>query len=101
MYDAGMRDRGIVIIAGTEIAAVGALGVFRFGAGSPAEGGAEGALASLALVAVLAAPGLLALLGRAGRPSLLIVAGVALAPLSFLSFAGVLLPLLIPAGLLI
>jgi hypothetical protein len=96
-----VRDTGIMVIAGAEIAAVGALGVVRFVGGSPAERGAEGALAALALVAVLAAPGVLALLGRAGRPCLLVVAGVALAPLSFLSFAGVLLPLLIPAGYLI
>ena len=91
---------GIVVIAGTEVGAVGALGVVRYVGGSPPERGVEGALAALALCAVLAAPGVLALLGRAGRPSLLIVAGVALAPLSFLAFSGVTLPLLIPAVLL-
>jgi len=97
---ARMRDRGITVIAGAEIGAVGAIGVFRFFAGSPAERGAEGALAALALAAVLAAPGVLALMGRAGRPALLVAAGVMLAPLAFLSFAGVLLPLLIPAVVL-
>jgi hypothetical protein len=101
MGHTGIRDRGIIIIAGAEIGAVAAIGVVRFVGGSPAERGAEGALAAVALAAVLAAPGVLALLGRAGRPSLLVAAGVMLAPLSFLSFAGVLLPLLIPAVLLV
>jgi hypothetical protein len=96
-----VRDRVIMVIAGAEIGAVGALGIVRFFAGTPAERGAEGALAALALAAVLAAPGVLALMGRARRPSLLVVAGVLLMPLAFLSFAGVLLPLLIPAVLLL
>jgi hypothetical protein len=97
---AAMRDKGIIVIAGTEIGAVAALGVVRFVGGSPPARGIEGALAALALAAVLAAPGVLALLGRSGRPALLVVAGVALAPLSFLAFSGVTLPLLIPAMLL-
>ncbi len=95
-----MRDTGIIVIAGTEIGAAAALGVVRFVGGSPPEHGIEGALGAFALAAVLAAPGVLALLGRSGRPALLVVAGVALAPLSFLAFSGVTLPLLIPAMLL-
>jgi hypothetical protein len=98
---ARMRDKGIMVIAGLEIGATAALGVVRYVGGGPVERGAEGALAALALVAVLAAPGVLALMGRAGRPSLLVVAGIALTPLSFLAFSGVTLPLLIPAVLLI
>lgn len=93
-----MRDRAIVITAGAEVTAAAALGVVRFVGGSPAETGIEGAAGALALAAVLAAPGVLALLGSVGRrPGLLVAAGIALAPLSFLAFSGVTLPLLIPA----
>lgn len=49
---------------------------------------------------MIAAPGILALLGRRGRPGLYLPAAVVLVPLSFISFALVTLPLLIPAWLL-
>jgi hypothetical protein len=101
MYDGRMRDRAVTITGAAVVGAAATLGVVRYVGGSPAETGPEGALAALALAAVLATPGLLALLGRAGRrPSLYVVAGVALAPLSFLSFSGVTLPLLVPAAAL-
>ena len=56
----------------------------------------------LILAALYATPGLIALLAtRGGRPALLAAGGVALIPASFLSFAGVTLPFLIPALLML
>lgn len=57
----------------------------------------EAALAAVALGTIIAVPGILALLSRYGRPALRLPAAIVLVPLSMLSFAGVLLPLLIPA----
>ena len=60
----------------------------------------EGPWGGIALAAVIAAPGVLVLLALHDRPALLLPAGVILVPLSFLSFAGVLLPLLVVAVVL-
>lgn len=57
-------------------------------------------LAAFAFGTVIAAPGVMALLARYGRPVLVLPAAVILVPAAFLSFAGILLPLLIPAYLL-
>jgi hypothetical protein len=85
-------------------ACIGAAGVtvvvIRFLARSPAETGAEAWLGSLALGGVVAAPGILAVLALWDRPALLLPAATVLVPVSFLSFAGILLPLLVPAALL-
>jgi hypothetical protein len=56
-------------------------------------------LGAVALGVVVAAPGLVALLGLRDRPQLWLAAGCAAMPLSFLSFAGLTLPLL-PAAVL-
>lgn len=85
---------GLVIVSGA------ALAVVRFVGGTPTEQGLEGAMGALALGTVVAVPGMLALLGLADRPALLLPAATVLVPLSFLSFAGVTLPLLIPAVML-
>lgn len=55
-------------------------------------------LAVLALGLLYTLPGVLSLLGRR-RPALYLAAGVLGVPLSFSSFAGVTLPLLLPAGM--
>lgn len=55
-------------------------------------------LGALALGLLYTLPGALALLGRR-RPALYLAAGVLGVPLSFTSFAGVTLPLLLPAGM--
>lgn len=60
----------------------------------------RGALATLSFGVMIAAPGVMTLLARHGRPVLILPAAVILVPAAFLSFAGVLLPLLIPAFLL-
>ena len=84
----------VIIVAGA------ALGLVHYAGGSPVERGLEGGLGSLALGGVVAAPGILCLLALADRPALILPAGVVLMPLSALSFAGVTLPLLIPAIML-
>lgn len=94
MYDI----RVLSWVGGLIVAFAAVLGAVRFAGRSPAETAAEAAVSSVALAAVIAAPGVLTLLARRqGRASLLLPVGIALIPLSFLSFAGVLLPLLIPA----
>jgi len=85
---------GLVVVAGV------ALAIVRFVGGTPIERGPEGALAAFALGTIVAAPGVLALLGRHDRPVLLLPAATVLLPVSFLSFAGVTLPLLVPAVML-
>ncbi len=57
-------------------------------------------MGATAFGAVIAAPGLLALLSLHDRPALLLPAALVLVPLSFISFALVTLPLLIPAFLM-
>lgn len=56
-------------------------------------------LPSAALAAAVATPGLLALLARRRRPSLYLASGFAYLPMSFLSMAGVMLPLLLVAAM--
>lgn len=85
---------GLIVVAGA------ALGVLRYVGGTPSEHRLEGVAGAAALAAVVATPGVLALLALADRPALLLAAGTVLVPLSFLSFAGVTLPLLIPAAML-
>ncbi|MEK7410906.1 MAG: hypothetical protein AAB327_05905 [Actinomycetota bacterium] len=60
----------------------------------------ETAVGAIAFGAVIAAPGVLALLALHDRPALLLPAAMLLIPLSFISFALVTLPLLVPAFLL-
>jgi len=92
---------GFIASTGAVVVAVGlALAALRFSGGIPPEQGAEGAVGSLALGAIVAAPGILSLLALRERPALLLPAAIALIPLSFLSFALVTLPLLLPAGML-
>lgn len=55
---------------------------------SPGLRGFEAALASVALGAIVAAPGVLSLLAVADRPALMLPAAMLLFPLSFLSMAG-------------
>ncbi|MGH9246518.1 MAG: hypothetical protein ACRD29_19850 [Acidimicrobiales bacterium] len=86
----------VATMGGLVVAGGAALGIVRFMGGTPAEQGLEGALGACALGAVVAAPGGLALLGLA-RPTLLLPAATVLFPLSFLSFAGLTFPLLVPA----
>jgi hypothetical protein len=76
------------------------LATIRYLGGSPAEDGLEGALGAFALGAPVMATGALALLALRGRAVLLIPAAVVLVPMSFLSFALVTLPLLVPAVML-
>ena len=94
-------DRYLVVIAGLVFAIASALGVVRQTGASPFERGAEGVLASAALVALLATPGVLVLLARVDRPSLLVTAGTVLVPCSMVSLAGATLPLLAPAVMLL
>jgi hypothetical protein len=95
-----MVPRWVVTVGALVVAFGAAMGLVRYLNGGSLQRGVEGAVASLAFAAVLAAPGIAALLARRGRPALLLPAAVILVPLSFLSFAGVLLPLLVPAVLL-
>ena len=83
-----------LVLAGLGLAAI------RFVGGSPAEDGFEGALGSLALGAPVMATGALALLALRERAVLMLPAVVVLVPMSFLSFALVTLPLLVPAVML-
>lgn len=103
--DEGLRlagAAGFVVVVGAFVVAAGlALAGLRFGGGTPPEKGVEGAMGSLALGAVVAAPGVLAMLALRDRPALLLPAAIVLIPLSFLSFALVTLPLLIPAVMLL
>ena len=88
---------GIVVAAGV---AMGLLRYFDPNGSVAAERAMEGPWGGIALAAVIAAPGVLVLLALHDRPALLLPAGVILVPLSFLSFAGVLLPLLVVAAVL-
>lgn len=91
----------LVRITGVFVVAAGvAFGVVRFFSGAPAGQNPEAAAAAIAFASVIAAPGILAVLALHDRPALLLPAALLLVPLSFLSFALVTLPLLIPAYLL-
>jgi hypothetical protein len=102
--DPGLGTAGspafIRVVAGFLMAAGLGLAAIRFAGASPVEQGLEGALGSFALGAVVMATGVLALLGLRQRAALLLPAAVLLVPMSFLSFAGVTLPLLVPAVML-
>ena len=93
-------DRLAIAVALLLITAGSGIAALRFLGGSPPEQRLYDALGALALGAIVAAPGVLALLARHDRPALLLPAAVVLIPLSFLSFALVTLPLLIPAVML-
>lgn len=100
--DLGVGASTFIVATGALVVAAGlALAVLRYVGGIPPEQGAEGALGSVALGAIVAVPGLLAILAVRDRPVLLITAAITLVPLSFLSLAGVTLPLLIPAVILL
>jgi hypothetical protein len=86
---------GLVLAAGAALELVRLEGDGRF------VSGLEAAIGALAFAAVIAVPGALALLSLADRPALLLPAGILLIPLSVVSFAGVTLPLLIPAVMLL
>jgi hypothetical protein len=60
----------------------------------------EALAGSIAFGVVIGSPGMMALFARFRRPALVLPAAIVLVPFSFLSFAGVLLPLLVPAFLL-
>jgi hypothetical protein len=92
--------RTVLAIAGLVLAGGAATAVVRVVGGSPAESTAEALSGGAALGGLVAAPGVLAVLALDERPALLLPAATILVPLSFLSFAGVLLPLLVPAVLL-
>ncbi|HEV7759101.1 MAG TPA: hypothetical protein VGO78_08935 [Acidimicrobiales bacterium] len=97
MTGAAGRQRGVV---GAGVAAVllgVVLGVVAGAGASPA----EPLLGFAALGAVVAAPGVLALLGLRDRPGLWLPAGLAALPLAFLSFAGLALPLVPVAVVLV
>jgi len=98
----GARDRRLATGIGWGLVAVGAgLSVVPWYGTEPPLRTAESALASVAFGALVAGPGVLALVGvRTGRPGMLLPAAIALVPLSFLSFALVTLPLLVPSVLL-
>jgi hypothetical protein len=107
LTDQRLGDAGssavVAAIGGIVVAAGVAVGLLRYidpDGGMAAERAMEGPWGGIALGAVVAAPGVLVLLARHDRPALLLPAGVILVPLSFLSFAGVLLPLLVVAGVL-
>jgi hypothetical protein len=86
--------------AALDLIAATALGLVRYVGSSPPERGAEGVFVAVVFAGVLALPGLVALIGLRRRPMVVIAAGALLLPLSFLSFALVTLPLLLPALLL-
>ncbi|HEY5077506.1 MAG TPA: hypothetical protein VIJ48_08395 [Acidimicrobiia bacterium] len=83
-----------------DLAVAAALGAIRTAGASPGQAHAEGALPTIAIVAVVAAPGIVALVGVAlARPVLFGAAGFACGPLVILSIVA--FPLVVPGGLLI
>lgn len=100
--DMAEHRRLVHITSGLVIAAGVALMVVRYLGVAPPGRGAEAAIGAVAFGGVVAAPGILATLAyRRDQPALLLPAAVVLVPLSFISFALVTLPLLIPAFLLV
>jgi len=94
-------QRALIRITGGFVIAGGVtLAVVRFLGEVPPGRDLECATGAIAFGAVIAAPGVLALLALHDRPALLLPAAWLLVPLSFISFALVTLPLLIPAYLL-
>jgi hypothetical protein len=87
-----------VVVAGVVAVVLGVvLGIVATVGASPA----DPLLGFVALGAVVAAPGVLALLGLRDRPGLWLPAGLAALPLAFLSFAGLTLPLVPVAVVLV
>jgi len=84
----------LLVLAGLGLAGL------RFAGASPADDGPEGMVGALALGAPVMGSGALAWMSLRDRPALMLPAAVVLVPLSFLSFAGVTLPLLVPAAML-
>jgi len=82
------------------IAAGAAFALIRFFGEAPPGQNLEAVTGAVAFGAVIAAPGVLAFLALHDRPALLLPATLLLIPLSFISFALVTLPLLIPAFLM-
>lgn len=93
--------RVLIRVTGVFVIAAGAALVLVrfFGEAQPGRN-LETAVGAVAFGAVIATPGVLALLALHDRPALLLPAVLLLIPLSFISFALVTLPLLIPAFLL-
>lgn len=102
LHSEDLRRNRLVLITGWVVVAAGvAAVVLRTVNGAPgAETDPRALFASVALGGAIAAPGVMALLARYDRPVLMLPAAVILVPAAFLSFAGVLLPLLVPAFLL-
>jgi hypothetical protein len=101
-YDPSVRDDDRwAILAGVVVLLAGAaLAAARFWGEAPPARDLECAVGAIAFGAVVAAPGVLALLSVHDRPALALPAALVLLPLSFISFALVTLPLLVPAVLL-
>jgi hypothetical protein len=95
------RDRVSTICAALVFLVAALIAVVCVMAADEAETGPEVALRAAAISGLVAAPGILVVLARADRPSLLVTAGVALLPVSMISFAGLALPVLIPAVVLL
>ena len=92
---------GLVTAVGVAVVLAGlALAAIRMVGASPAESIAEQVAGGVALGGLVATPGVLALLARRDRPALLLPTVIVLVPLSFLSLAGITLPLLVPAVML-
>ena len=95
-------QRRLIRVTGALVIAAGAaLFLVRFFGEAQPGRNFETAVGAVAFGAVIAAPGVLALLALHDRPALLLPAALLLVPLSFISFALVTLPLLIPAFLLL
>lgn len=92
--------RLIQVTGGSVILAGVALAVVRFVGEIPPGRDLECAVGATAFGMVIAAPGVLALVALRDRPALLLPAAWLLVPLSFISFALVTLPLLVPSFLL-
>jgi hypothetical protein len=90
-----IRGVGVVVIL-----AAAALAVAGYHGDADYQDWPERTLSGLALGAVVAVPGIVCLLALADRTALLLPGAALLVPLSFLSLAGVLLPLLIAAAML-
>jgi hypothetical protein len=95
------RDRLVTVCAALVFLVAAVIAVVCVLAADEAETAAEVVLRAAAISGLVAAPGVLVLLARADRPSLLVTAGVALLPVSMISFAGLALPVLIPALVLL
>lgn len=102
MIDGVLGQRRLILVTATLVLAGGVVfALVRFyGEAAPLRT-FETVVVAIAFGAVIGAPGLLALLALDDRPALLLPAAIVLVPLSFLSFALVTLPLLVPAVLFV